>query len=68
MSVFKAFQPIIFTFFSFPLDGASGLRRQVPEDAVDAGHLVRDAVDDVLHHLEAQLGHVGRDGIDGVDL
>ena len=28
---------------------------------------MRDAVDDVLHHLEAQLGHVGRDGVDGVD-
>ena len=26
-----------------------------------------DAVDDILHHLEAQLGHVGRDGVDGVD-
>ena len=28
---------------------------------------MRDAVDNVLHHLEAQLGHVGRDGVDGVD-
>ena len=51
----------------FPFDGAGGLGSQIPQNTVDAGDLVSDAVHDVLHHAEVQLGHLGGDGIHGVD-
>ena len=47
----------------FPFDGAGGLGSQIPQNTVDAGDLVSDAVHDVLHHAEVQLGHLGGDGI-----
>mgnify|MGYP006883042045 CR=1 FL=1 len=65
MSVFKAFQPIIFTFFSFPLDGCGGFTGDIVDDAVDAAHFVDDAdrhaVEDVIGDSRPVGGHeVGR--------
>ena len=61
MSVFKAFQPIIFTFFSFPLDRSGGLGGDIVHDAVYAGDLVYDTagglVEDVIRDARPVSGH-----------
>ena len=54
-------------FMLLPLNGASGLRSQVVEDAVDVGHFVGDAVGDVLEKLEGHILNGGGHGVDGVD-
>ena len=59
MSVFKAFQPIIFTFFSFPLHSGRGLGGDVVADAVDVLHLAYDAVGHLVQQLIGQAGPCG---------
>ena len=70
MIIFKAFQPIIFTFFSFPLDGARWLGGDVVDDAVYASDFVADATAHFVEHFprEAEIvsGHTIRGG-DGTD-
>ena len=67
VSVFKASRPRRTPFYLFPLDRSGGLGGEVPEDAVDALDLVRDAPDDVGHELKVQLRNLGGDGVHGVD-
>ena len=54
----------------FPLDGTNGLGRQIQQNAVDALHLMGDAVGDVVEDLVGDLldgcGH-GVLGVDGAD-
>ena len=52
---------------SFPLDRAGRLRRDVVDDAVDAGDFVDDAVGDAGEHVVGQAGPVGRHGVVGGD-
>ena len=52
---------------SFPLDGADGLGSQVIEHAVDALHLVSDAVGDLTQNGVRHLFDGGGHGILGVD-
>ena len=59
MSVFKAFQPIIFTFFSFPLHRCGGLAGDVVDNSVDALDLVDDAAADLVEQLVGDAGPVG---------
>ena len=62
MSVFKALQPLIFTFFSFPLDRSGGLGGDIVHDAVYAGDLVYDTagglVEDVIRDARPVSGHI----------
>ena len=54
MSVFKAFQPIIFTFFLFPLYRCGGLGGHIVEHTVDTGDLIYDAHGDAVKHVIGQ--------------
>ena len=67
MSVFKAFQPIIFTFFSFPLDGCGGFGGDIVDNAVDMGHLIDNADGDPVQHLIGDTGPVGGHEVRGGD-
>ena len=59
MSVFKAFQPIIFTFFSFPLHRCRRFGGDVVDNAVDMLHLADDAAGDLVQQLIGQTGPGG---------
>ena len=59
MSVFKALQPLIFTFFSFPLHSGRGLGGDVVAVAVDVLHLAYDAVGHLVQQFIGQAGPCG---------
>ena len=59
MSVFKALQPLMFTFFSFPLHRCGGLAGDVVDNSVDALDLVDDAAADLVEQLVGDAGPVG---------
>ena len=64
MSIFKAFQPLIFTFFSFPLHRCGGLAGDVVDNSVDALDLVDDAAADLVEQLVGDAGPVGGHEVD----
>jgi len=55
-----------FSSSSLPLDGAGGFRGEVVEHAVDARHLVDDALGDVVEQRVGNLLDGGGHGVAGV--
>ena len=49
MSVFKALQPLMFTFFSFPLNGCGGFGGDIVDDAVNMGDLIDELENNGLY-------------------
>ena len=65
MSVFKAFQPIMFTFSSFPLDRCRWFRSDVVADAVDVVNFIDDADRNLIQHLVRDACPVGSHKVGG---